>query len=242
MVVKRKTGRPRKRKIVKKDKSVELKQEGAMVAKEESHENPFQSKKSDKIDFFPDRKPIYGGDEYIAADATELTKDGKPWIPEEHGYVSRLMSPEQIKIQGMRGYTPVPVEAGIRFKQHPLFTQEITTENMGKGIYLHAKDNEEMNKELAQITGGSSKFVKLNSSMLCLAPLEVAQGRRKFAKDVSNSGLKKDLMKADEEAQEEFGNPAKFGKFSIGRNAERLKVDRRTRSTKKVWSVPAKIS
>jgi hypothetical protein len=239
MAVRKKTGRPRKRKVIKKTeseiKTVEAKQEVKQEAKQEK--------------LFPDRQPIYGGEEYIPADATQLTRDGKPWIPEEHGYVARFMDPDIIDKVGWRDYQPVPVESGIRVADHPLTSQEVgSTQMAGKGIYYHPKTNEAVQEalggeEFSRLTGGKSKLVKLNSSILALAPIELVQSRRKFAKTVSNNTLEKHFSRAHEEAQEELGNDVtKYGRFSTGKGAERYEMDRKSKSPKKVWSVPTQIS
>jgi hypothetical protein len=82
----------------------------------------------------------------------------------------------------------------------------------------------------------------LNSSILALAPIELVKNRRKFATKISNESLRKNLVQAHEEAQEELGRDTRmYGKFSTGRNAERYEMDSKSRSPKKVWSVPAQI-
>lgn len=237
MVVKRKAGRPRRRKVVKKQE-----------VKTESKVEAVEAKQEKEHELFPKRTPIMGGDEYIPSDPTELVRDGKPWVPEENGYVARLMSPEHVKVQGLRDYVPVPVDAGIRFKDHPLTEQELgNAGDAGSGVYLHPKTGEMAQKELggdelALLTGGRSKYVKLNSSFLCLIPREKAEARRRFAKDVSNNTLSKQLAEADREAQEELGrDKRRAGIFKIGGNAQRSEVDGLKRTTKKIWSVPAKI-
>ncbi len=238
MAVRKKAGRPRKRRTVKKvEPKIETKTESMEVKQENKQEM-----------LFPDRTPIYGGGEYIPADPTQLTRNGKPWVPEEHGYVARFMDPDVIDKMGWRDYQPVPVESGIRIADHPLTAQEVgTTEQAGKGIYYHPKTNKAVQEALGgeefnRLTGGSSKLVKLNSSILALAPIELVQERRRFAKTISNDSLKKNLVQAHEEAQEELGNDTRmYGKFSTGRNAERLEMDKKTQYPKKVWSVPAQI-
>lgn len=231
----KKASRPRKKRIVReKNMSNETDKEIKPIIEAKSEE-------AKKSELFPDRKPILGGNEYIPSDATKLVRDGKPWIPEEHGYKARLLSPEQIKVMGMRGYEPVPVEAGIRFAEHPLFKQEMDGEG-GKAVHYRPKEIKEMDDELAKITGGNSKFVKLCSSILGLIPIEVSDARRKFAVELSNNALKNSLVQADEEAQEELGSNVRMvGKFSVGRNAQRSEVDRVKKSTKKVWAVSANI-
>lgn len=241
MTVKRKPGRPAKKKVVKQAETVS--EPKIMEAKtEEVKPEP------KKEVLFPDRQPIYGEEVHVPSDATQLTRDGKPWIPEEHGYVARLMDPDIINKMGWRDYQPVPVEAGIRFADHALTEQEIgSTEQLGKGIYYHPKTNEAVQKalggeELTRLTGGRSNVVKLNSSILALAPIELVKNRRRFAKEVSNNSLERSLVQADQEAQSELGSDVrKFGKFTTGRNAERFEMDRKTRSPKKIWSVPANI-
>lgn len=246
MVVKRKTVRPRKRRVVKK-KKLDLK-EPINNEPIETKMAPVGVKEVKAEELFPDRTPIYGGEEYIPLDTTQLTRNGKPWVPEEHGYVARFMDPDVIDKMGWRDYQPVPVEAGIRVVDHPLTAQEVgTVEQCGKGIYYHPKTNEAVQKalggeELTRLTGGKSNVVKLNSSILCLAPMELVSKRRKFAKEVSNSSLKRNLMQAHEEAQEELGSDTRMhGKFTTGRNAGRYELDKKTKSPKKVWSVPTQI-
>lgn len=250
MAVKRRTRKPRARKTVKK---VESKAEMAIEkidieSKIEPKVEPMEAKRETKEEIlFPDRKPIFGGDEYVPSDTTNLTRDGKPWVPEEHGYVARFMDPDVIDKMGWRGYQPVPVEAGIRVADHPLTAQEIGTGDAGKGIYYHPKTNEAVQEalggeELTRLTGGKSNIVKLNSSILALAPIELVTKRRKFAKKLSNESLRRNLMQAHEEAQEELGLDTRmYGRFSTGRNAERIEMDAKTKSPKKVWSVPAQI-
>lgn len=235
MAVRKKAGRPRRKKTVKEVEPIK-----------EVKAEPIQEKKQEML--FPDRKPIYGGDEYIPADTTQLTRDGKPWIPEEHGYEARLMDPDVINKMGWRDYQPVPIEAGIRIADHPLTEQEIgNVQNAGKGIYYHPKTNAAVQKalggeELTKLTGGHSNVVKLNSSILALAPIELVQKRREFAKRVSNDSLRKDQMEPQEKAQRDFGGDIKtHGRFLPGRNAERYMMDNKTKSPKKIWSVPTQI-
>lgn len=244
MVVKKKAGRPRKN-IIKSDKLFKKVPDLKKISETKSIETK-QEKKQEEL--FPSRKPIYGGEQYVPADATLLTRNGEPWVPEEHGYVARFMDPDTINKMGWRGYQPVPVESGIRVADHPLTAQEIGGIGpAGKGVYYHPKTNEAVQKalggeELTRLTGGKSNVVKLNSSILALAPIELVQSRRKFAKMISNNALKKSLIRAHEDAQEELGhNPEVYGKFSTPKNSERYEADKRTKSIKKVWAVSAQI-
>lgn len=197
-------------------------------------------KKDEFIDLFPDREPIYGGEENIESDPTKLTKNGKDWDPREAGYEVRLMDPDIIKNMGFRGYIPVPKEAGIRFKDHPLTAQGFDGD-AGSAVYLNPKDNQHNNDELESISGGRSKYIRLNNMVLCLIPREKAEARRNLANDISNSSLRKDLQQADKQAQDDLGNSKFNGKFMLGGNASRSDVDGKTRSIKKTWSVPAQI-
>jgi hypothetical protein len=240
MAEKRKAGRPPKRRVIKPKVSEEVKTE----AKAEE----VKQVEAKKDELFPDRQPIYGEQYYDPGDSTALVRDGKDYVPEDHGYVARFMSPEQIKIMGMRGYTPVPVEPGIRIKGHPLTQQEIgNAGDAGNGVYLRLQQNTNAQKELcadelAEMTGGKSRYVKLSSSILCMCPKELADNRKGFAKEVSNNSLRRSLVQAAEEAQNELGSDTrKFGKFTVNTKAGRYEMDKKTKSPKKIWSVPANI-
>lgn len=235
MVVEKKVGRSRKRKIIKKEiPKIKVGQTLETKKGEESLKD---------LELFPKREPIYGGNQDLSGDPTELVRYGKPWIPEENGYIARFMTPEQVKLQGLRGYIPVSIKSGIRIKDHPLTVQELTnTSDFGSGICLHPKDNAENDKELSELTGGRSNYVKLNSAFLCLIPKEIAEARRNDARRISNNTLAKQLEEADKEAQQELGNDKRrVGRFKVGSNAQRSEVDRIKRTTKKIWSVSAQI-
>jgi hypothetical protein len=242
MPVKRKTRKTTKR-VVKKatdNKKIQPEKSEPMEAKVDVTETK-------PVDMFPPRELIYV-EEDLSSDPTELVKNGKPWDPKKDGYEVRFMSPEQVKVQGLRGYTPVPVESGIRIKNHPLTREELgIAGDFGSGVYMRLGENEPAQKELCskeleEFTGGRSRYVKLNSSILCIAPLELAQARRRQATEISNNKTKAALMRADAEAQKDLGaDIRRVGQFRLGRNAQISEVDGKRKTTKKVWSVPAKI-
>lgn len=229
MIAKKRAGRPKKSKLTKKEEKI-------FDGKAETKKEPDLK----SIDMYPDRIPIYGGDEYIEADPTKLTKNGEDWDPRKAGYEVRLMDPKTIENMGFRGYIPVRKETGIRFKNHPLMAQSFDGD-AGNAVYLHPKDNQHNNEELEILSGGRSNYVKLNSMILCITELENAERRRKLALEISNGSLKKDLQEADKQAQDELGKNKIYGKFTLGENASRSDIDNKTKTVRKIWSVPSQI-
>ncbi|MFX0022191.1 MAG: hypothetical protein ACFE9S_07680 [Candidatus Hermodarchaeota archaeon] len=238
MTVKKKAGRPLKKKVIKETMPIEQKTE--------------ESKQEEFVDLFPDRTPIYGEELYEDPDATRLTKDGKDWNPREHGWEVRLMDPSTIEHLGYRGYKPVPKSSNIRFKRHPLADSDFGDGSCGEVVSTLSRDNrvvreEMLGKELADHFELRAKdpYVKIGKLVLCLAPLEKPTARRKLAVNIANSSLRKDLQKADEQAQEELGNSKTHGKFTLGETASRSWNERdakdKTKTVRKVWSVPAQI-
>jgi len=175
-------------------------------------EKPVEAISSDNTELFPDRKVVYSGEEYVAPDPTVLMRNGKPWIPEEHGYRARIRSAETVQALGMGPFTPVPPEAGIHFVDHPL--------------------NETSTKK----DGHFGSAVYLGNSALCLCPLEESMKRRKFAKSLSDGMLQRQHNQADEEARKH--DPGQVGTYRVGPRMDRGVVD----SQRKIMvSVPSQI-
>lgn len=242
MPVKKKAGRPPKRRVIKKE---EPKQTEPMEAKVEARAEKKQP------ELFPDLPVVTGGEEYVPTDPTALMRNGEPWTPEDHGYVARIMTDEQMKILGDRDYVKVPVESGIRFQRHSLVDHSFDGE-AGKGVYMSPKQNTEVSermcgsKEVAdQIARGEKQtHVKLNGSWLCLAPKSLVDARRKRNREFSRKTLKNQLINADAQAQSQEGFGSDFrrvGIFRTGNKAQRSSVDRVNKTTKKIYSVPAQI-
>lgn len=166
----------------------------------------------DKNILFPDRQVVYSGEEYVPPDQTVLMRNGKRWIPEEHGYRARICSPETVEKLGMGPYTIVPPEAGISFIDHPLNAKSTKKDgHFGTGVYL-------------------------GNSCLCLCPLEESMKRRQFAKNQSDSMLQTQRENADEEAYKH--DPGQKGTYRTGRTMDRGYVDSKR---KIIVSVPDQI-
>lgn len=188
-----------------------VKKKAARKAKKSAKLKPKPEPEKKDI-LFPDREVIYSGEEYVPPDPTVLMRDGKVYIPEEHGYRARIRSEETVKKLGMGPYVPVPSAAGISFVDHPL--------------------NETSTKKDGQFGDG----VYLGDSCLCLCPLEESLKRRKFAKNLSDSMLQTQRSNADEEAYKH--DPGQKGTYRTGKTMDRGYVD----SKRKIMvSVPAQI-
>jgi hypothetical protein len=161
---------------------------------------------------FPDRTVVYSGEEYVSPDPTVLMRDGKRWIPEEHGYRARIRSEETVSKLGMGPYIPVPPEAGISFVGHPL------------------------NQTSTKKDGQFGSAVYLGNSALCLCPLEESLKRRKFATNMSDNMVQKQREQADEEAYEH--DKGQVGIYRKGKTMDRGYVD----SKRKIMvSIPEQI-
>ena len=144
------------------------------------------------------------------------------------------------------GYEPVPLESGIRFKQHPLTDVNPWDKDFGGKVTISPIDNkvarrDMVGNEMADHMERREKYLKLNRLVLGIIPKEKAEARRKLAVEISNNSLRRDLSNADQEAQSEIGNSKFHGKFMLGQNASRSLVDKKQKSVKKVWSVPSQI-
>lgn len=241
MVVKRKSGRPRRKPLIKEEKKMPIEQKA-----EEIEIKPVKEEAKQFADMYPDREPIYGEELSANSDPTELTKNGEPWNPREHGYETYLFDASNVDVMGMRGYEPVPLESGIRFKQHPLTDVNPWDKDFGGKVTISPIDNkvarrDMVGNEMADHMERREKYLKLNRLVLGIIPKEKAEARRKLAVEISNNSLRRDLSNADQEAQSEIGNSKFHGKFMLGQNASRSLVDKKQKSVKKVWSVPSQI-
>jgi hypothetical protein len=249
MVVKRKAGRPKAGRPKAGRPKVERLKGNTMITEQNILPNEpekVEDKQEEIKDMFPTRTPIYGEELYEDPDPTKLTKNGVDWDPRENGYEVRLLDPSIIDVMGERGYRPVPLESGIRFKNHPLTDTSTWDRNFGTSVTLVPKDNkvarrDMMGNEMAEYVERRSKHLTLNKSVLGIIPIEKPQARRNLACNISNSSLAKDLAGAAEKAQEEIGNSRFNGKFTLGQNASRSEVNKKQQTVKKIWSVPAQI-
>ena len=188
------------------------------------------------IDRFPDREiKVTEIDEYEWKDPTLLLKNGKPWVPEEHGWRARLCTNEQRKYAGQGIWQKVYPSDGICFADDEY--------NISKAQGAKVVDRD---------FGVAAEGVYRNGAFLCLAPLDAAIAKDLKQQKDAHSQANASMMQSAQNIQERTGGNPRDSSFSPGPfmkrqtvripNEERVERARYAKTGRKSFTVPDKIS